>query len=113
MWRAGHLEEGRLSYEVIKNLGTGLVTFRVAGYSRPAPIHNPVIRWGFLALGRWTQHRFYRNIQTRMADLVRTSQRGSPLPAPEARPDGIILAPAGTRPHPLDHLTRTCIHPRT
>jgi uncharacterized protein DUF1990 len=33
----GHLEQGRLSYEVIKNLGTGRVMFRVAGYSRPAP----------------------------------------------------------------------------
>jgi len=34
----GHLEQGRLSYEVIKHLTTGQVAFRVAGYSRPAPI---------------------------------------------------------------------------
>ena len=40
----GHLEQGRLSYEVIKNLGTGRVTFRVSGYSRAAPIPSPVIR---------------------------------------------------------------------
>ena len=38
----GHLEQGRLSYEVIKHLTTGEVAFRVAGYSRPAPIRNPV-----------------------------------------------------------------------
>ena len=37
----GHLEQGRLSYEVIKNLATGRVMFRVAGYSRPAPIPRP------------------------------------------------------------------------
>jgi uncharacterized protein (UPF0548 family) len=81
----GHLEQGRLSYEVIKNLSTGLVSFRVAGYSRRAPISNPVIRWGFSVFGRWTQQRFYRNIQARMAGLVATAQRGGPLPAPEAQ----------------------------
>jgi uncharacterized protein (UPF0548 family) len=107
----GHLEQGRLSYEVIKNLGTGLVTFRVAGYSRRAPIQNPVIRCGFLLFGRWSQQRFYRSIQARVADLVRAAQRGRPLPAPEARPDGIVLAPSGVRPHPLEHLARAWIHP--
>jgi uncharacterized protein (UPF0548 family) len=107
----GHLEEGRLSYEVIKNLGTGQVTFRVTGYSRPAPIGNPVIRWGFRLFGRWTQERFYRNIQSRMADLVRTAQHGRPLPAPETRPDGIVLAPSGVRPHPLERLARVWIQP--
>ena len=96
---------------MIKNLDTGLVTFRVAGYSRRAPIQNPVIRWGFLLFGRWTQQRFYRNIQARMTDLVRTSQRGRPVPAPEARPGGIVLAPSGVRPHPLEHLARAWIHP--
>ena len=107
----GHLEQGRLGYEVIKNLGTGLVTFRVAGYSRPAPIGNPVIRLGFALFGRWTQQRFYRNIQARMADLVATAERGEPLPAPEAGPDGLVLAPSGVRPHPLEHLARAWIHP--
>lgn len=107
----GHLEQGRLSYEVIKNLGTGQVTFRVAGYSRPAPIGNPVIRWGFRLFGRWTQERFYRNIQWRMAGLVRTAQHGRPLPVPETGPGGIVLAPSGIRPHPLEHLTRVWLHP--
>jgi uncharacterized protein (UPF0548 family) len=107
----GHLEQGRLSYEVIKNLSTGQVTFRVAGYSRAAPIENPVIRLGFRLFGRWTQERFYRNIQERMAELVRIAQRGQPLPVPEMRPDGIVLAPSGVRPHPLEHLARGWIHP--
>lgn len=107
----GHLEQGRLSYEVIKNLSTGLVTFRVAGYSRRAPIRNPIILSGFLIFGRWTQQRFYRNIQARMAELVRTAQRGGPLPAPQTRPDGIALAPSGVRPHPLEHLARSWSHP--
>ena len=107
----GHLEQGRLSYEVIKSLKTGQVAFRVAGYSRPAPIENWVIRWGFRLFGRWTQERFYRNIQSRMTDLVRTAQRGQPLPAPEVRPDGIVLTPSGVRRHPLEQLVRGWIHP--
>ena len=107
----GHIEQGRLSYEVIKNLTTGQVAFRVAGYSRRAPIPNPVVRLGFEIFGRWTQQRFYRNIQRRMADLVRASQRGQPLPEPAVRADGIALAPSGTRPHPLEHLAPRWIHP--
>jgi len=107
----GHLEQGRLSYEVIKNLTTGLVTFRVAGYSRRAPIANPVIRLGFLLFGRWTQQRFYRNIQVRMADLARAAQRGQPLPSPLVRSDGIALAPSGVRPHRLELLVHGWLHP--
>jgi uncharacterized protein (UPF0548 family) len=107
----GHIEQGRLSYEVIKNLTTGQVLFRVAGYSRRAPIPNPVIRWGFMVFGRWTQQRFYRNIQARMAALVRMAQRGQQVPTPEVRPDGIVLAPSGTRPHPLQRFLLGWTHP--
>jgi len=46
----GHLEQGRLSYEVIKHLTTGQVAFRVAGYSRPAPIGNAIVRLGSFCL---------------------------------------------------------------
>ena len=59
---AGHLEQGRLAYEVAKEMGTGSVIFRVSGYSRPAPIPDPVIRLGFRLFGNWTQQRFYRNV---------------------------------------------------
>jgi uncharacterized protein (UPF0548 family) len=107
----GHLEQGRLSYEVIKNLTTGRVMFRVAGYSRRAPIANLVVRLGFEIFGRWTQRRFYRNIQARMASLVRAQQRGQQLPSPAVRPDGIVLAPSNARPHPFEHLARAWIHP--
>jgi uncharacterized protein (UPF0548 family) len=107
----GHLEQGRLSYEVIKNLRTGQVAFRVSGYSRGAPVDNLVIRWGFRLFGRWTQERFYRNIQSRMADLVSRQQHDRPLPVPQVRGDGIVLAPSGARRHPLEQLARSWIHP--
>jgi uncharacterized protein (UPF0548 family) len=106
----GHLEQGRLRYEVIKSLDTGQVSFRIAGYSRPAHISNPVIRWGFRLFGRWAQERFYRNVLSRMYRLSRAAQSGLPLPAPTVRADGIVLAPSGVRPHPLERLARGWLH---
>jgi uncharacterized protein (UPF0548 family) len=107
----GHLEQGRLCYEVVKNLASGQITFRVAGYSRRAPIPSPVIRLGFVLFGRWTQKRFYRAIQGRLRRLIREAQRGKPLPEPETRPDGIIIAPSGIATHPLERLARSSLHP--
>ncbi len=100
----GHLEQGRLSYEVIKNLTSGEVAFRVSGYSRRAPVPNPVIRWGFRLFGRWTQQRFYRAIERRLRDLLAAAQRGTPLPQPTVRPDGLAIAPSGATPHRLERL---------
>jgi uncharacterized protein (UPF0548 family) len=107
----GHLEQGRLSYEVIKNLATGRVTFRVSGYSRQAPITSPVIRWGFRLFGRWTQRRFYQAIQRRLRHLVQAAQHGAALPSPTVRPDGLVLAPSDVNPHPLEHLAQSWLHP--
>ncbi|MBV9792502.1 MAG: DUF1990 family protein [Actinobacteria bacterium] len=108
---AGHLEQGRLSYEVIKNLGTGQIAFRVTGYSRRSRIPNPLVRWGFRVFGHWMQQRFYRNVQTRMAVLVQKSQSGGVLPSPEIRPDGLVLAPSGVEPHPAERLAVGLLHP--
>jgi uncharacterized protein (UPF0548 family) len=107
----GHLEQGRLNYEVIKNLASGQVAFRVAGYSRRASIPNPVIRWGFILFGRWTQQRFYQAVQVRLRRLMAASQRGEPLPGPKMRQGGVVIAPSGTTPHPLERLARGSLHP--
>jgi uncharacterized protein (UPF0548 family) len=107
----GHLEQGRLSYEVIKNLSTGQVIFHVIGYSRPAYIPNLLVRWGFRLFGRWTQQRFYRNIQARMYRLLQAVEQGQPMPVPTVRADGLVLAPSGVSAHPLERLTRGWLHP--
>jgi uncharacterized protein (UPF0548 family) len=107
----GHLEQGRLNYEVIKDLDTGRVLFRVSGYSRMAPIPSPVVRWGFRLFGRWMQQRFYLAVQRRLRSLVQAAQRGVPLPSPTVRPDGLVLAPSGTTSHPLERLARSWLHP--
>jgi hypothetical protein len=107
----GHLEQGRLRYEVIKDLATGQVLFRVAGYSRMAPIPSPVVRLGFRLFGRRTQQRFYLAVQRRMRTLVQAAGRGAPLPVPDVRADGLVLAPSGMTPHPLERLARSWLHP--
>ena len=107
----GHLEQGRLSYEVIKNLATGQVRFRVFGYSRPAPMRSPVVRLGFALFGRWTQRRFYRSVQRRLRGLVPAGEQARRCRRPAVRADGIAIAPAGTAPGRLDHLARASLHP--
>jgi uncharacterized protein (UPF0548 family) len=107
----GHLEEGRLNYEVIKNLASGRVTFRVSGYSRRAPIPSPVVRWGFRLFGRWTQQRFYAAIQRRLRGMIQAAQTGAALPKPAVRPDGIALAPSDATGHPLESLVKGWRHP--
>lgn len=95
----GHLEEGELTYEVIKQLRTGDVQFVITGYSRRAAISNPVVRWGFVLFGRLTQRRFYRGSVRRLDGLVRAELQGAPKLAAEVLPGGaLILAPAHARP---------------
>lgn len=106
----GHLEQGRLTYEVIKKESTGQVIFHITGYSRPADIPNPLIRWGFRLFGHQAQERFYRNVQSRMYHLLEAARRGLPAPEPVVRPDGIVLAPSGIRPHAWERLARGWLH---
>jgi uncharacterized protein (UPF0548 family) len=107
----GHLEQGRLSYEVIKNLATGQVVFRVSGYSRAARIPSPLIRLGFALFGRWTQRRFYRSVQLRMRALIQGAQQGAPLPRLAVRADGIAIVPARAAQDRLDGPARGTLHP--
>ncbi|MHA6624801.1 DUF1990 family protein [Pseudonocardia sichuanensis] len=89
----GHIEQGRLTYEVVKELDTGRVEFRIIAYSRRGPIANPVLRLGFQLFGRRTQLRFYRNALQRLRALLQ-----APPPPPQPGPDGIVRAPSGARP---------------
>lgn len=107
----GHLEQGRLSYEVIKYLGSGDVSFRLSGYSRPAPIPNPVVRCGFGLFGRWTQERFYRGAQARLGDLADASGYRAPLPEPAVRADGLVFVPTGSSFRGPTRLARGSRHP--
>lgn len=93
----GHLEEGELTYEVIKHLHTGAVDFVITGYSRRAPLRNLLIRTGFVLFGRLTQRRFYRRSGQRLHRLLQAELEGFPTSAVETHPrdDGIVIAPSG------------------
>jgi uncharacterized protein (UPF0548 family) len=107
----GHLEEGRISFEVIKNLDTGQVGFRVTGYSRAAQIPDPLVRFGFRLFGRHTQLRYYAAVQSRLYQLVQQAQGGEALPKPVVQADGLVLAPASARPHLLERLAVRWVFP--
>ncbi|SCK07398.1 DUF1990 family protein [Streptomyces sp. WMMB 322] len=94
----GHLEQGELHYQVVKHLHTGEVSFVITGYSRRAPVRNPVISLGFALFGRRTQRRFYRLSAARLDRLVRQELRGVPAPANESHPaDGRFVIAPGRR----------------
>ncbi|HWO66195.1 MAG TPA: DUF1990 family protein [Umezawaea sp.] len=107
----GHLEEGRLTYEVVKNLATGAVSFKVSGYSRRAPLPNPVIRWGFHLFGRWTQRRFYGAVLRRMRDLLAAARRGEQAPSRTVLDDGVVIAPSGSMAQPWERVLPGSHHP--
>jgi uncharacterized protein (UPF0548 family) len=108
----GHLEQGQLNYEVIKHLHTGDVEFVITGYSRAAPIPNPIIRVGFALFGRWTQQRFYRASVRRLHTLVHAALAGMPLPTPATASgdDSLVIVPSHTKTHLLQRLSRRRRH---
>lgn len=102
----GHLEQGRLAYELAKELETGRVEFRILAYSRRAPIRNPVLRLGFRVFGRHTQLRFYRHALARLRGLMQ-----APPPPPRPGPDGLVRAPSGVEPGRFEAFTLRFAHP--
>lgn len=96
----GHVEQGRLHYELWKWLDTGVVEFRLFAYSRPADSGPLLLRLGFRLFGRSRQLGFYRQAARRVAGLTRT-QLELRADADPRRPRGAsgerepALAPAG------------------
>ncbi len=103
----GHLEQGRIDFAVIKNLATGQVGFRVAGYARAARLPDPVVRLGFSVFGRWVAQRYYQAARQRLYDLVRAGA----VPAPPDRADGLVTAPATARTTAWDRFAPGWLYP--
>ncbi len=72
---AGHLEQGEMSWEVHKWLGSGEVDFAIDAYSRRAKIANPLVRLGFRLFGRREQLRFMEITCERMRRLTEEALR--------------------------------------
>ena len=107
----GHLEQGKLVYEVVKNLHTGDVELRIRAYSRRAPIVNPIVRLGFMVFGRRIQLRFYAAVGRRLRKTVEAILNGAPAPTPALTNEGLVVAPSGVRYHPFEWLTVHSHHP--
>jgi uncharacterized protein (UPF0548 family) len=102
----GHLEQGKLAYEVAKEIETGRVEFRIVAHSRVAPIPNPLLRLGFRLFGRRTQLRFYRRALARLQRLLT-----DPPQPPQPGPDGVVRAPSGVEPGRFEGFTLRFPHP--
>ena len=66
----GHFEQGCLHYEVWKWLDTGDVEFRLDAFSKVADTGSPILRLGYLLVGRRHQLAFYRQACKRMKRLT-------------------------------------------
>ena len=89
----GHLEQGLLTYEVDKDMTSGVVTFRIRAFSRRAPVPNPLYRLGFALFGRAVQLGFYHSAGRRVRALV---AREPPGPEPDVD-TGVVVAPDSPR----------------
>lgn len=103
----GHLEQGKLTWEIAKHLASGDVEFRIRAFSRRAPLRNPVVALGFRLFARRTQLRFYDNAQQRLAHLL-TSPAAPPPPSLD---DGLARAPGGRAPFSPERFTIRLVHP--
>jgi uncharacterized protein (UPF0548 family) len=90
----GHVERGRMTYEVVKDEASGRVDLLIRASSEGAPTLGPVIRLGWALFGRRTQLRFYRECGRRLGRLAQ-ARRGVRDPVPERRTvEGLVLAPS-------------------
>jgi uncharacterized protein (UPF0548 family) len=79
----GHVEAGRMDYEVIKWPDDGAVEFRLHAHSRASEDGAPWVRLGFRLVGRREQVRFYLHCCERMARLT-AGELGLPDETPPA-----------------------------
>lgn len=106
----GHLERGRMSYEVHKHMDTGRVEFVICAASQRSPTLGPVFTAGWWLFGRRTQLRFYRECGERVARIVSDVRNGR-MAVPEPRVvNGLVIAPSDARPIGDDRALRST-HP--
>lgn len=93
----GHLERGRVDYEVVKDLGSGAVDFVARSYSQLNPQVGPILRLGWALFGRRTQLRFYRRVGERLEALAHSGPIGAERSEVPDEPGGVVRVPSGVR----------------
>lgn len=102
---AGHLERGKVTYEVVKHQETGEVEFVASSHSQIAPTLDPITLLGWRMFGRRTQLRFYRRCGERLRAFVEAALRGYvPQFGPPIAVDHLVVAPSDAKIHRLDAL---------
>jgi uncharacterized protein (UPF0548 family) len=98
----GHVEMGRMDYEVVEQLGDGAVDFRIHAHSRASGEGLPWVRLGFRLFGRREQLRFYARCCERIARLS-ARELGLPdePPPPASRIETADAPEAGSLPERL------------
>lgn len=101
----GHLERGKVTYEVVKHQDTGTVEFVASSHSQGAPTLGPITFLGWRVFGRRTQLRFYRRCGERLRTFVEAALRGyRPQFGPPVSFDHLVFAPSDAKTHRLDAL---------
>ncbi|WP_197319886.1 DUF1990 family protein [Saccharomonospora sp. NB11] len=101
----GHLERGKVTYEVVKHRRTGGVEFVASSYSQGAPTLGPLTSLGWRLFGRRTQLRFYRRCGERLRSFVEARLRGESAPSePPLRVGDLVVAPSDAVMHRWDTL---------
>ncbi|MEU6773257.1 DUF1990 family protein [Streptomyces sp. NPDC046759] len=101
----GHLERGKVTYEVVKHQETGQVEFLVSCHSQGAPTLDRITVLGWRLFGRRTQLRFYRRCSERMQRFVGSALRGEHCPSgPPQRVGHLVCAPSDAKVRRLDAL---------
>lgn len=101
----GHLERGKVTYEVVKHQDTGEVEFVVSSYSQGAPTLDRITFLGWRLFGRRTQLRFYRRCGERLRAFVEAALRGeAPRAGPPTGVEHLVFAPSDATVRRLDAL---------
>ncbi len=80
----GHIEQGRMDWEVLKWLDTGEVQFRIHSLSRNSGTRNLLVNLGFRLFGQRERERYLAGACRRMAGLTAKALRGE-HPAAQGR----------------------------
>lgn len=107
----GHLERGRLSYEVVKDEHSGRIEFAIAAYSQRARTVGPVLTLGWTLFGRRRQLHFYRRCGYRMQELIRNGGQPASRPPRVQPPPRLALAPSDARSGWLDPMALHSVDP--
>lgn len=101
----GHLERGKVIYEVVKHQDTGRVEFVIASYSQGTPTLDRITWLGWRVFGRRIQLRFYHRCGQRLRALVDAGLRGEERSCRRSRYVGhLVLAPTDAAVHRRDTL---------